>query len=360
MFYVVRLAGINGSEKHQVFPIAWMKDSDTQLEKFVKKSINRNLLHILFWSNEKNDAGEPVTSVQPNFDLPIQNSFPSASYGCFLGQPLNFFCDFADAVAYMNRMRPAVPGLYNARRLAEAPVPDLNQNVVDQNPAPETGNSNDDGRQIGGNDNGSENENSNGSLQSNGGNHTEVSGSENLSDNGGNDNALDHGNAGSSAAVLPDSTTGEEIETKPQFHSLQRADVAEIDAILNGVAIDNDEENTSGGEVDGVLPDGVLEMVVINGKFPKPVKYSSDNMIKRENDPVSGNWAYNDAPQVMYIVACSFWVLPFCHSPFTHCVKRINVYRKMEIAFTKSAQRWWKSRKTFSIRYSNGAHRRMI
>lgn len=97
----------------------------------------------------------------------------------------------------------------------------------------------------------------------------------------------------------------DEVETKPVLHTLQRFDVAEINAILND-DVSNDGENS---DDDG---DDTIEMVIINGVFPRPVQYSCDNIIKREDDQISGNLAYNDGSQVCtYANSCNEFLIFF-------------------------------------------------
>lgn len=90
MFFVVYLTEVVEGEKHHVFPIEWMRDSENQLEKFVRMAINCNQSHIFFWSNEKIASDQPDTSVQPNFNLPLETKFPPIGDACFLGKTVFF------------------------------------------------------------------------------------------------------------------------------------------------------------------------------------------------------------------------------------------------------------------------------
>lgn len=324
MFYVARLAGVDKLGKHAVFPISWMRNSDVQLEKFVQNRINRNQVHIFFWSNEKNGDGEPSKDVQPDFGLPIQKTFPPAVDGCFYGQPVKFFCKYDDAVAYMNGLRTIEPGLYNVRRLTEAPLPELIQNTADQN---------------------SEDGNPNNNTQSNLSNieseppnsqNDSVASFDQLVVSSSSDSVLDH--ELNNTNDLPEnqddsvhSSSNVRDEFKPELHFTQRADLAEINNVLNSnnqETVEENEAEVNEAEVDGAETNGAetnaakvnadkvnaaelieengsdsddddkVEMVILNGIFPQPVQYSSYGLIKREDDPISGNLAYDDAPQV--------------------------------------------------------------
>lgn len=359
MFYVVRLAGINQRDKHHVFPILWMKNGNVQLEKFVQNRINRNQIHVFFWSNETDDDGKPNTNVQPNFDLPIENVFPPTVDGCFLGQPVNFFCNYADAVTYKDRLRSMEPGLYNVRRLLETPLPDLNQNIVheeddstenfselavssssdgvsdheineslpynDDNSGAVASNTdlNETEENINGADSATEHE-LNVSMPKNKKNVGDVASSIDLNETEKNigetdsaterelDNTIQANDAGivSSNPDLAETeknvsnfdsgtnrelnesiltntesrgnadSTNENVLVKVEMRVVRRTELAHINAISN----ESDDD---------------IEMTVLgNGSFPMPVQYSHHQLLKRENDPISGNLACSEAPQV--------------------------------------------------------------
>lgn len=101
------------------------------------------------------------------------------------------------------------------------------------------------------------------------------------SENGNNDVGV----AASSSNLVP--TEENVLDVKPELHVPQRADLAEIDAILHGDDSESDDE---------------IEITVLgNGDFPLPVQYSYNELVKREDDPISGNLPYNNAPQVCII-----------------------------------------------------------
>lgn len=290
MYYVVRLAGINQREKHHVFPVPWMRNSEAMLQRFVKNRINRNQVHIFFWSNEKNDDGEPNTIVEPNFNLPIQKVFPPTVNGCFFGQPVSFWCKYIDAVAEQNRLRNVEPAVYNARQLTEAPLPDLNQNIVEQN---------------------LENANANNIVEPNlenahANNNIEPN-LENIENQGHGDSVVsssldDLNNTNDVSSNQKDdvsssnSVSCSENEEKPELHLLQRADLAEINAILYAEISDSEEDGAEGAI--GGKSDDEVEIILLGSIFPQPVQYSCDGLIKRDEDTISGNLAYADAPQV--------------------------------------------------------------
>lgn len=343
MYYVVYLVGINQKEKHAVFPASWLKDSEQQLQKFVKNRINRNQVHTFFWSNEKNSDGEPNTDVQPNFNLPQQKAFPPPIDGCFQGHTVEFFINYADAVAHVDGLRPVAPGLYNDKREKEAPLPDLNQNPVDptanmsQSAINEPVEENDtaesfDELAVSSSTDGVPNNDTVGSIDLPENNEVVISNdldenqhdavdamaqsstdtTENIEVINSNNLAVNQNDSvASSSNDIHSGNVRDEVEIKPELHLLQRADVAEINAILNDndSVVRSEEENESSEE--GSTSD-VIEWVVLGESFPMPVQYSCDGLIKRDNDPVSGDIAY-DTPQVcVFIISSNFSFQSFC------------------------------------------------
>lgn len=326
MYYVVRLAGINQSRKHQVFPVNWMRNSEAQLEKFVQNRINRNQVHIFYWSNETNGNGEPNVDIKPNFDLPLQTSFPPEDDGCYFGQPIHFFCKYTDAVAYKNRLRSIEPAVYNVRRLTETPLPDLSQNNSDEN-----GNENDNlSLNLSNNENDEANHQNDSSecfdelivsSSSDAMPNSRVNSSNDLSDD------QDESIASGSNDIHSTGNGRDEVEDKPQLHLLQRADIAEINSILNDSGVNSSDESASeddrshqsvGTDANHGAEDNVernvvemneqsdsddeIEVVLLSSSFPLPVQYSCDGLIKRDEDPISGDMAFSDAPQVCICV----------------------------------------------------------
>lgn len=321
MYYVVHLAGLNQDHKHHVFPISWMRDSKIMLEKFVEKRINKNQVHVFFWSNEKNDDGKPNNNVQPNFNLPVQKKFPPATDGCFLGQPVKFYCDYDEAIACQNRLRDMPPGLYNIRRITEKPAPNLNKIFTNQNANNPIENNdtepvvndiveqqsnevqNDAAPELNGNivANPTENDNTEHVLNENDSmasfDELNVSCSSDVSTYASNVSEIDRNDVTSSS----NSTSANNgIEVKPELHLNKRADLDGLNAILNdhfiiggGDAAEANEANDSDSEV---------EFVILNDVFPKPVQYSCDGLMKQDDDPISGNLAFADAPQVSLCV----------------------------------------------------------
>lgn len=104
---------------------------------------------------------------------------------------------------------------------------------------------------------------------------------------------------------MPSGNNAPDVDVKPELHLLQRADIAEINAILNDEASESAEENEV-NEENGNESDDDIEVVIIDVIFPQPVQYSSDDLLKRENDPVSGNLAFSDTSQVCIHVKASF------------------------------------------------------
>lgn len=292
MYYVVRLAGIKQCEKIYVFPISWMRNSGVQLEKFVANRINRNQIHIFFWSNETNENGSPNDDIQPNFDLPLQTTFPSAINACYYGQPIKFFCNYIDAVAYQNRLRQLAPGLYNTARLTEQPLPNLNQNTDNHDDDNHEPAAEDETHEPAAEDETHEQahpDSSNGNVESD---DEHTTGNELVRPNSDAGNEANNESSVSSSDDVNDGpeNSSELIENEPgastvktELHLLQRADVNEVDAIIN-----------SEGEEVSDDSDGEIEFCVLDGTFPKPVQYSCDGLIKRENDPISENLAYDD------------------------------------------------------------------
>lgn len=298
MYYIVRLAGIKERQKHYVFPVSWMRDCKSQLEKFVRNRINKNQLQLFFWSNKKNENGEPDDNIQPNFNLPIQNSFPSTVDGCYYGQPIDFLFEYTLACDKLSRYRPVVPGLYNETRMLEAPLPNLTQNISEQNAE---GDNQQDESNVSSSSDIPEHELSNASEGQENQNDA-ITSSSNLVTLGAcgnepnNDLAPLAGSSGTSNQThdsVPTNSINDlsahNHESKPELHSLQRTDLVEIDAILNA---DQEERAELIYESDS---DSDIEIIIFNGVVPKPVQYS---ILKHENDPISGDWAYAEAPQV--------------------------------------------------------------
>lgn len=301
MYYVVRLAGIKGQEKHHVFPVKWMRNSEIQLEKFIQNRINKNQVHIFFWSNAKKDNGEPDTDVQPNFELPIQNSFPPSTVGCFHGQPIHFFCNYVAAVAYKNGLRSVSPPLYNVRRLQEEPLPDLNQNVHDSSSKNDSFDHEDA-------HNNAEASLSNNEVEQSGhdtveNNNVEINSSNSQVEQSEDDTVSFLDQLFASHSSISDTNDNENpidnefhADIKTELHFNQRADLDEITSIFN--AEKDDSEVAGAGGTHDSESENEIEFVIINDNFPQPVQYSIDGLLKREDDPISGNLAYADAPQV--------------------------------------------------------------
>lgn len=277
-------------------------------------------------------------------------------------------------------MRSVKPGVYNARRLNETPIPDINQNntnndcgdsdetnwdessgsgekegdrsddgnsevndeLVIQNPS-------ENGESAGRSDDENSKVNDEPVLQNSSENGESVEPNRNES-NVSSDVNLNHPNdsteaceAVKSADIGPslasnsnhNSEKNDIGDIKPVLHSMNRADLIEINAILN----ENDDSSD-----DEILFFGV------DGSFPLPVQYSVDGMIKHEDDEISGNLDFE--PKVSSIVFLFF-------ANCTHLIQK-RLHRKMATVCTKWVGRYSKSREIFLIKYANGVLHHMM
>lgn len=117
-------------------------------------------------------------------------------------------------------------------------------------------------------------------------------------------------------------------DLKPELHLLHHHDLAEVNAILGEIeesaadenaangnateenhsrqpaklremrAIFNHDDNNRAEKNESEDDDDKIEVVVLSGVFPLPIQYSCDGLLKRNDDPISGNLAFSDAPQV--------------------------------------------------------------
>lgn len=76
MFFVVFLSDLH---ENRVVKASWIKT--LPVLSMIKNSINRNIAHLIFLSNEENDT--------PNFDLPISQK--NRDRACFVGYLIKSF-----------------------------------------------------------------------------------------------------------------------------------------------------------------------------------------------------------------------------------------------------------------------------
>lgn len=85
MYFVVY---IPKSEDFAVIPENWIRDIETQREKFLNKGLNRNQIQVCFWTNgtsARNPNGVIHLDFAPNFNVGFGNNFPAdGNYLCLL------------------------------------------------------------------------------------------------------------------------------------------------------------------------------------------------------------------------------------------------------------------------------------
>lgn len=158
-----------------------------------------------------------------------------------------FFEDnYADAEIFKNKLRDGIPpAVYNKRRLLEKPIPNLSQ--PENNEVPNE-NENPLEREI------EENNQQNCSFEA-------VFLEENVPN-------LDDG-----------------IKIEPDIVTLNQDDQINFDCILN---VDVDDLGGNNGEAIEADDDIIFETPK-DGKYPQPLQCTGDQLVKMENDPVSGN-----------------------------------------------------------------------
>lgn len=219
-----------------------------------------------------------------------------------------------------------VPAVYNARRLAETPLPDLNRNdnqeQPNQNPVQpdSTTNNNNNQNQI------QIQIQTNGSVLDSNRNNGNIQFDRQNDDDDDSDASFNELFVSTSSDSMPNteldnmnetphiadaqnmnSASVNHSETKPTLRLLQRIDLVGINAILN---YENGDHNAAEVNESGSESGDEIDFVIMNGAFPRPVQYSSDMLIKRENDPISGNLAYD----LVCLLACCYLHIN------THCI----------------------------------------
>lgn len=306
MFYIVRLSGIKEVEKHYVFPINWMKDSNKQLEKFIRMRLNANQTHIFFWSNEKKTNGQPNDVVEPNFNLVPSNTFPPATNACYFGQPVYFYCDYEEAMRKVNELRSVEPAVYNSRRLLEKPVPDVtaqqsSDDDIDDNLQGSAHTAvNDNNPNVLASNNSQTIRSDPGLL--NDGKHTEVNVNINKCTSP-NDAANQKDTVPSSSSAShsdePQNLIAAKIE--PTMFSLNRRDSLGMESVFKSAKISSD--------VDSEESSDEIEFHSVEKCFPFPMKV--DELVKQENDAISGNLAFQDKVTAEIHCICSSFIIIF-------------------------------------------------
>lgn len=78
-------------EIHIVIPVTWVYNYEGMIEKFIRKSINRNQKCLVFFS-KKNFDGIPDGSIDGNFSAPISLVFPIAGEeACFISKITHYY-----------------------------------------------------------------------------------------------------------------------------------------------------------------------------------------------------------------------------------------------------------------------------
>lgn len=81
MYFIVYLLD---SQTKIVIPDHWIRDIETQREKFLNNGLNKNQIHVCFWTNcsaARHPNGVIRLDFAPNFNAGFTNTFPSE--GCY-------------------------------------------------------------------------------------------------------------------------------------------------------------------------------------------------------------------------------------------------------------------------------------
>lgn len=134
MYFVVF---IRGAREHCIVPSTWIKEIDSNWEKFVNKGVNTNQLFTIFYSDVRDAVdgqGKPNPEYAPIFSVELK-IFPEE--GCYSANILKFFANYEQAVVYRDKRRNINPPVYNTRRLTEQPIPSQSldeSNVAGEDP----------------------------------------------------------------------------------------------------------------------------------------------------------------------------------------------------------------------------------
>lgn len=82
MYFIVYLLE---SGTFEVIPENWIRDMEPQREKFLNNGLNRNQMHVCFWTNgtaARNQNGVIRLNFSPDFNVRFGNIFPTD--GCYL------------------------------------------------------------------------------------------------------------------------------------------------------------------------------------------------------------------------------------------------------------------------------------
>lgn len=121
------------ARENAIFPINWIKDSRTELVKYVNCGLNTNQKLLAYFSQtrfiEIQNGANPL-NFTPNFNLSMNIQFPGD--GCYLVLQKMCFGNFNDASRYIDGHRNVTPPVYNEIRQQERPFPNISQDIVIQ------------------------------------------------------------------------------------------------------------------------------------------------------------------------------------------------------------------------------------
>lgn len=88
MFYIVYLPS---AKTHIVIPVTWVFDYEKVVEKFIRKAVNSNQQHLIYYST-KTVNGIPDGTINANFTVPRKYVFPIiGEEACFVAQITHYF-----------------------------------------------------------------------------------------------------------------------------------------------------------------------------------------------------------------------------------------------------------------------------
>lgn len=88
MFFIVYLLS---PKFHIVIPVTWIFDYEKVVQKFIRKAVNSNQKHLIFYS-KKTLNGIPDGRIDANFSATKKDVFPFVGeQACFIGQITHYY-----------------------------------------------------------------------------------------------------------------------------------------------------------------------------------------------------------------------------------------------------------------------------
>lgn len=82
MYYIIYLLD---TQRFEVVPENWIRDIETHYEKFLNNGLNKNQVHVCFWTNStavRDPNGVIRLDFAPDFNARLGSTFPAD--GCYL------------------------------------------------------------------------------------------------------------------------------------------------------------------------------------------------------------------------------------------------------------------------------------